>query len=538
LIIYSKKARGKMSLKEIKEWKELQRHYDEMKDAHIRDLFKRDPNRPDKFVIEDIGLYVDFSKNIITQKTLELLVNLAESRGLKQAIEDMYEGKKINITENRPALHIALRNRSNRPIYVDGRDVMQDVNAVLDKMTRFSEGISTGKVKGFTGKRIKNVVNIGIGGSDLGPAFVYEALRFYSNREINVSFLSNIDPAHITEILRDKSWEETLFIVASKTFTTLETMTNAESAKRWILENAKDERAIGYHFVATTANRDAAIRFGINPENIFVFWDWVGGRYSLCSAIGLPIVIAIGAENFLELLDGFHEMDNHFRHTPFHKNIPVVLGLIGLWYNNFFGAQSYAIIPYSYYLRDLAFHLQQLDMESNGKGVDKEGNMLDYNTGPIIWGGMGTNSQHAFFQLLHQGTRFVPMDFIGFFSPLNPISDHHRKLISNMFAQAQALAFGRDRDGSHPHRGFPGNRPSNIIMAERLTPSSLGKLIALYEHRVFVQAVIWGINPFDQWGVELGKELAKKIMNGLSSDRELELDPSTERLIKRFSAYI
>ena len=527
-----------MPLKKLKEWKNLEQHFKEISNLHIRDLFKIEPKREENFVIEDIGLYVDFSKNIITEKSLDLLIKLANACGLHKAIEDMFIGNKVNVTENRPALHIALRNRSNSPIYIDGKNIMKDVNAVLNKMIKFSEGIRSGKIKGFTGKRIKNIINIGIGGSDLGPSFVCEALKFYSYRDINVFFLSNVDPNHITEILRNISWEETLFIVASKTFTTLETMTNAETAKKWILDNAKDEKAVRYHFVATTSNEEAAIRFGIDPENVFLFWDWVGGRYSLCSAIGLPIVIAIGPENFLELLQGFHEMDNHFRNTPFHKNIPVILGLIGIWYNNFFGAESYAIIPYDYYLRDLHLHLQQLDMESNGKCVDMDGNRVTYHTGPVIWGGMGTNAQHAFFQLLHQGTRFVPIDFIGFFKPLNPISNHHDKLISNMFAQAEALAFGKEEE-SNPYKKFYGNRPSNIIMAEKLTPSSLGKLIALYEHKVFTQAVIWNINPFDQWGVELGKKLAKNIINEFEflDNRKSLHDPSTQKLIFRYLKY-
>lgn len=529
---------GSMDLKETREWKALKRHYDEMKDVHIRDLFKADPERSENFIIEDLGLYVDFSRNIITKRTMDLLIRLAEARGLPQAVEDMFEGRRINVTENRPALHIALRNRSNMPIYVDGRDVMQDVNAVLRRMIRFSDEIRSGKRQGFTGKRIRNVVNIGIGGSDLGPKAVCKALSHYCKEDQNVFFLSNIDPDHITEILKEISWEETLFIVASKTFSTLETITNAQTAKKWIIENAGDERAVGHHFAATTANRDAALGFGIDSDNIFLFWDWVGGRYSLCSAIGLPIMIAIGAENFTELLDGFHEMDNHFRYAPLKQNIPVILGLIGVWYINFFGAQTHAVIPYSYHLRELVLHLQQLDMESNGKGVDKEGNRLDYDTGPIIWGDAGTNCQHAFFQLLHQGTRFVPVDFIGFFRALNPISDHHKKLIANMIAQAEALAFGKEVDAP-PYRRFPGNRPSNIIMADKLTPSAVGKLIALYEHKVFVQAAIWGINPFDQWGVELGKELATKIVHELcsDSDKELSHDTSTNRLIKRLRSY-
>ncbi len=519
-------------LTETSEWRELKKHFDEIKTKTIKELFEQDKDRAEKFVIEDIGLYVDFSKNIITEKTIELLIKLAEAQSLKQKIEDMFLGKKINNTENRPALHVALRNRSENPIYVDGKDIMQDIKAVLKKAEQFAEDIRSGKRKGLTGKRIRYVVNIGIGGSDLGPLAVYEALRDYHKEDITVLFLSNVDPAQIKDILKTVPWEETIFIVASKTFTTLETMTNAETIKRWLLENAKDKDVVKYHFVATTSNKEAALEFGIDPENIFLFWEWVGGRYSLCSSIGLPVMIAIGKEGFSELLDGFYQMDQHFRNTPFQENIPVILGLIGIWYNNFFDAQTHAVIPYSYRLRKLVLHLQQLDMESNGKSVDREGKAVSYSTGPIVWGGEGTNSQHAFFQLLHQGTRFVPIDFIGFFKPTFSIADHHEKLISNMFAQAEALAFGSD-EGTVYKRCLV-NRPSNRIMAEKLTPSSVGKIIALYEHRTFVQACIWNINPFDQWGVELGKKLAKKIIKELVSDQITGHDPSTKRLINKY----
>jgi glucose-6-phosphate isomerase len=514
------------------EWQELKKHFNEIKEKHIRELFEQDKNRIEKFVIEDVGLYVDFSKNIISEKTLELLIKVAEARNLAQKIEDMFCGKNVNNTENRPALHVALRDRSGRAIYVNGKNIMQDVKGVLKKAELFAEELRSGIRKGLTGKRIRYVVNIGIGGSDLGPSAVYEALRDYSKKDIAVFFLSNVDPAQIKEVLEKVPWEETLFIVASKTFTTLETMTNAETIKRWLLKNSKDRNVLKYHFAAATSNKDAALEFGIDPENVFLFWDWIGGRYSVCSSVGLPVMIGIGKERFSELLDGFYQMDQHFRNRPFHKNIPVILGLINIWYNNFFGAQSFAVIPYSYRLRKLVLHLQQLDMESNGKSIDKEGNPVSYDTGPIVWGGMGTNSQHAFFQLLHQGTRLIPIDFIGFFRPVSSVADHHEKLISNMFAQAEALAFGSNEGPLY--KRCPGNKPSNIIMAEKLTPSSIGKIIALYEHRTFVQACIWNINPFDQWGVELGKKLAKEIIKELSSGQIGEHDPSTRRLIFRY----
>ncbi len=515
-----------------REWEQLRAHFFKMKDIHIRDLFIKDPNRAERFVIEDIGLYVDFSKNLITDETINLLIELAESQRLSEKIEALFQGEKINNTEDRAALHVALRDISASSFYVDGEDIMKDIKDVLKKMEYFSEQIRNGKRRGFTGKTIKHIVNIGIGGSDLGPSAVYEALKEYSTDKVTVSFLSNVDPAHMRDILKGKDWEETIFIVASKTFTTLETITNAQRIKKWILENAKDKEAIKYHFAATTSNLEAALEFGIDPENIFLFWDWVGGRYSLCSSIGLPVMIAIGKENFYKLLNGFHQMDLHFRKSPFDKNIPVILALISIWYNNFFNAQTHAIITYSYPLRRLVLHLQQLEMESNGKCVDREGNPIPYTTSPIIWGGMGTNAQHAFFQLLHQGKRFVPVDFIGFFKDNGSDFEQHKRLISNMFAQAEALAFGK-KDSSG-HKWFPGNRPSNIIMAEILNPENLGKIISLYEHKTFVQAVIWNINPFDQWGVELGKKLAKKIIKELASDQIIEHDPSTKRLINKY----
>lgn len=533
-----------MRLNESKEWCDLQAHFEKIRDVHIRDLFAEDLSRADKFTLEILGLYVDISKNRITEETLRLLVNLAKAVDLEKAIDDMFEGKKINKTENRAVLHTALRNRTNRPIYVDGRDVMPDVNRVLEKMAVFSKKVRTGKWKGFTGKRIKNIINIGIGGSDLGPAFVCDALKHYSDRDLHMGFVSNIDSTDIVETLRGKSPEETLFIVASKTFTTQETMTNAKTAREWLLSYMSDEEAVASHFAAVSTNEAAVQEFGIDRENIFGFWDWVGGRYSLTSAIGLPIMIFIGPGHFFDLLEGFHEMDRHFRNTPFEKNVPVLLGLIGIWYNNFFDAQSYAVLPYDQYMRRFTAYLQQADMESNGKSIDKSGQRVDYQTGPIVWGEPGTNGQHAFYQLIHQGTKLVPADFIGFAQPLNPSGDHHFKLISNLFAQTEALAFGKNAEIVRaegideklvPYMCFEGNRPSNTIMAEKLTPSTLGKLIALYEHKIFTQGVIWDIYSFDQWGVQLGKALADTILPELVSDsNDLGHDSSTNRLIRYF----
>ena len=533
-----------MELTGSKEWRDLEAHFEKMKDVHIKELFEKDPGRARKFTIETLGLYVDISKNRITEETIRLLVSLAKAVGLEKAIDDMFEGKKINKTENRPVLHIALRNHSNKPIYVDGRDVMPEVNGVLEKMAGFSKKVRSGEWKGFTGKRIKNIVNIGIGGSDLGPAFVCDALKYYSARDLNMSFVSNIDPTDIVETLRGKSPEETLFIVASKTFTTQETMTNAETARDWILDKMRDKKAIASHFVAVSTNEEAVKGFGIDLDNIFGFWDWVGGRYSLTSAIGLPIMISIGPEHFSDLLEGFHHMDRHFRDTPLEENIPVLLGLIGIWYNNFFDAQSHAILPYDQYMHRFTAYLQQADMESNGKSIDKRGHRVAYQTGPIIWGEPGTNGQHAFYQLIHQGTKLVPADFIGFGRPLNPSGDHHLKLISNLFAQTEALAFGKSdktvraegiEERLVPYMSFEGNRPTNTIMAEQLSPSTLGKLVALYEHKIFTQGVIWDIYSFDQWGVQLGKALANTILPELSSDSDdLEHDPSTNNLIRYF----
>jgi glucose-6-phosphate isomerase len=533
-----------MGLTALKEWKDLEIHFEKIKNIHIKELFEKDSDRAKNFTIETLGLFVDISKNRITEETIRLLLNLAKAANLKKAINDMFEGKKINETEDRAVLHVALRNRSNKPIYVDGKDVMPDVNAVLEKMADFSMMVRSGKWKGFTGKRIKNIVNIGIGGSDLGPVFVYEALKYYSDRNLNVSFVSNIDPSHIVETLMDKSPEETLFIIASKTFTTQETMTNANTARQWVLSHLTDDKAIASHFVAVSNNEKKVKDFGINVNNMFGFWDWVGGRYSLTSAIGLPVMISIGHENFFDLLKGYHEMDCHFRDTPFEKNIPVLLGLIGIWYNNFFKAESHAILPYDQYLHRFPAYLQQADMESNGKSVDKEGQKVDYETGPIIWGEPGTNGQHSFYQLIHQGTKLIPADFIGFTKSNNPRIDHHLKLLSNLFAQTEALAFGKNEEEVRnegieerlvPYMCFEGNHPTTTIMAQQLTPSILGKLIALYEHKIFTQGFIWNIYSFDQWGVQLGKDLANKILPELSSEKNnLMHDSSTNNLIRYF----
>ena len=537
-----------MDLTALKKWKDLQAHFEKVKNIHLRELFERDPDRAEKFTLESLGLYVDISKNRITEETIQLLIDLAKAAGLDKAIDDMFSGKKINETEDRAVLHVALRNRSNKPVYMDGKDVMPEVNAVLDKMAGFSGKIRSGEWKGFTGKRIKNIINIGIGGSDLGPVFVCEALKYYSDRNLNVGFVSNIDSTHIVETLVGKSPEETLFIVASKTFTTQETMTNADTARKWILEHLRDEEAVASHFVAVSTNEEGVKEFGIDPENMFVLWDWVGGRYSLTSAIGLPIMISIGPENFFDLLQGYHEMDCHFRDTPAAENIPVILGLIGIWYNNFFHAQSHAILPYDQYLHRFTAYIQQVDMESNGKSIDKEGREVTYQTGPIIWGEPGTNGQHAFYQLIHQGTKLIPADFIGFARPLNPLSDHHIKLIANLFAQTEALAFGKSDEAVKvegveerlvPYKTFAGNRPTNTIMADKLTPSVLGRLVALYEHKIFTQGVIWNIYSFDQWGVQLGKVLANRILLELSSEiGDLTHDSSTNNLIRYFKRMV
>ncbi len=496
--------------------------------------------------VEDCGLMLDYSKNRVTAKTLQLLLALAEGAKLGDAVQRMFGGEKINATEGRAVLHTALRNRSGDPVTVDGQDVMPGVLAVLDRLAAFSEQIRDRRWKGFTGRPIRNVINIGIGGSDLGPVMAYEALKPFSDRRLTVRFVSNIDGTHLAEATRDLDPAETLFIVASKTFTTQETMTNAHSARAWLLDALKDDQAVAKHFVALSTNRRGVADFGIDAEaNMFEFWDWVGGRYSLPSAIGLSLMIAIGPENFLRLLDGYHAMDRHFRTTPLERNMPVILGLLGIWYNNFFDAQSHAILPYDQYLCRFAAYFQQGDMESNGKSTTIDGPPVQWQTGPVIWGEPGTNGQHAFYQLLHQGTKLIPADFIGFARSHNPLGDHHDKLMANFFAQTEALAFGKSVEQVRaegvpaelvPHKVFEGNRPTNTIMAEVLDPETLGKLIALYEHKIFVQGVIWGINSFDQWGVELGKVLAKRILPELQAKGEAELkhDGSTNQLISWF----
>ncbi|MBN2435343.1 MAG: glucose-6-phosphate isomerase [Spirochaetes bacterium] len=525
------------------QWKALAKHRRKFEKVSLKQLFAEDPERAKKYTVKDEDIYFDYSKNLINDNTMSLLLSLAESCDLSCEIENMFTGKKINETENRSVLHTALRNRSNSPVMVDGVNIMEDVNRVLEKMREFSDGIRSGERTGFTGKKFRNIVNIGIGGSDLGPVMVTEALKPYVNRDLKLYFVSNIDGTHLAEVIRDIDAEETLFIVASKTFTTLETMTNAHSARKWLLEKLGNEESIAKHFVALSTNADAVSAFGIDTQNMFEFWDWVGGRYSLTSAIGLSIMIALGYENFSSLLDGFHAMDNHFRTRPFGENIPVIMALLGIWYNNFFDAQSYALLPYDQYMHRFAAYFQQGDMESNGKSVSRNGKVVDYQTGPVIWGEPGTNGQHAFYQLIHQGTKLIPADFIGFAQSHNPIGDHHIKFMSNFFAQPEALAFGKSREqliaeGEKeeliPFKIFEGNRPTNSIMAKKLTPFVLGKLIAMYEHKIFVQGIIWDIYSFDQWGVQLGKVLAEKIIPELTSDEPLKHDSSTSALINYF----
>jgi glucose-6-phosphate isomerase len=528
------------------EWKALKKHADTIKATHLRDLFRDDPDRGKRFALESCGLYLDYSKNRITVETLKLLFDLARACRVPEAAQDMFTGRKINETEKRAVLHIALRNRSNTPILVDRKDVMPDVNAVLDKMAGFAARVRAGHWLGYTGKPIKNIVNIGIGGSDLGPVMAYEALKPYTARQFTVRFVSNVDATHFAECTRDLDPAETLFIVASKTFTTQETMTNAESARTWCLNTLKDKAAVARHFVAVSTAADEVAKFGIDTANMFGFWDWVGGRYSLCSAIGLPVMIAIGPENFIKMLEGYHAMDRHFAEAPLEQNMPVLLALIGLWYNNFFNAQTQAILPYDQYLHRFAAYFQQADMESNGKGKDKQGKAVQWETGPVIWGEPGTNGQHAFYQLIHQGTKLIPCDFIGFIKSQNPIGDHHDKFMANFFAQTQALAFGKTEsevvaEGTPaklvPFKVFDGNRPTNSILAEKLTPELLGSLIALYEHKIFVQGVIWNVYSFDQWGVQLGKVLANKILPELQAkDAPLNHDTSTNELINRYRA--
>ena len=527
-------------------WKALRSHARKVRALHLRDLFAKDPKRGDRLTVEAAGLTLDYSKNRVTDETLKLLVKLARESGLKPRINAMFRGRKINVTEKRAVLHVALRAPRGASIVVDGKNVVPDVHAVLDKMAEFSTRVRSGAWKGNTGKRIKNVVNIGIGGSDLGPVMAYEALRHYSERSMTFRFVSNVDGTDLAEGVRDLDAAETLFVVSSKTFTTLETMTNAGSARAWCLERlGGDPKAVAKHFVAVSTNAEKVSAFGIDTANMFGFWDWVGGRYSMDSAIGLSTMLAVGPDNFRALLDGFHEMDEHFRSAPFEKNLPVLHALLGIWYTNFFGAQTVAILPYDQYLKRFPAYLQQLIMESNGKRVTLEGAAVDYDTGPVIWGEPGTNGQHSFYQLIHQGTRLIPCDFIAFVETLNPLGRHHDILMANVFAQAEALAFGKTPaqvraegtpDWLVPHRVFEGNRPSNTILARRLTPETLGKLVALYEHSVFTQGTVWGIDSFDQWGVELGKVLAQRIIPELEASVEPALahDNSTNGLIRRY----
>jgi glucose-6-phosphate isomerase len=537
-----------MSLKQptqLPEWKALAEHFSEIRGQHLRDLFAADPQRGKRLAVEAEGLYFDYSKNRLTDETLGLLLALARASGVQEHTRAMFEGEKINVTEKRAVLHVALRAPRDQQIIVDGENVVPAVHAVLDKMADFSNRVTSGEWKGFTGKRIRNVINIGIGGSDLGPVMAYEALRYYSQRDMTFRFVSNVDGTDFVEATRDLDPAETLFIISSKTFTTIETMTNARSARNWSLKTLGDDKAVARHFVAVSTNAEEVSKFGIDTANMFEFWDWVGGRYSYDSAIGLSLMLAIGPDNFRQMLAGFHAMDEHFRTAPPERNLPVLLGLIGIWYNNFFGAQTVAILPYDHYLGRLPAYLQQLDMESNGKHVDLDGNTVDYQTGPIIWGQPGTNGQHAYYQLIHQGTKLIPCDFIGFSQALNPLGRHHDLLMANFFAQTEALAFGKTEaevkadgvaDFQVAHRTFEGNHPTNTILADRLTPETLGKLVALYEHKVFVQGTIWKINSFDQWGVELGKVLANRIIPELESPAEPQLshDSSTNTLIERY----
>jgi glucose-6-phosphate isomerase len=527
-------------------WKSLATHYRKVSKLHMRTLFAKDPKRGERMALEAVGLYLDYSKNRVTDETLRLLIRLAEESGLRGRIDAMFRGEKINITENRAVLHVALRAPRGTTILVDGKNVVPDVHAVLDRMAAFSDRVRSGEWKGHAGKRIRNVVNIGIGGSDLGPVMAYEALKHYSDRALTFRFISNIDGTDFAEAVQDLDPAETLFIVSSKTFTTLETMTNAQTARSWSLRGlGGDEKSVAKHFVAVSTNAAEVSKFGIDTANMFGFWDWVGGRYSMDSAIGLSTMVAIGPGNFRAMLDGFHQLDEHFRTAPFQQNLPVLMGLLGVWYSDFFGAETVAVLPYEQYLKRFPAYLQQLTMESNGKHVTVEGAAVTYPTGPIYWGEPGTNGQHSFYQLIHQGTRLIPCDFIAFGKPLNQLGRHHDMLMANVFAQSEALAFGKTpeqvkAEGTPewlvPHRVFEGNRPSNTILADRLTPEVLGKLVGLYEHMVFTQGVIWRINSFDQWGVELGKVLAQRISPELESEAEpvLSHDSSTNALIRRY----
>jgi glucose-6-phosphate isomerase len=533
-------------LTERRAWKALTAHHKKVKELHLRDLFAGDPKRGERMTAEAVGLFLDYSKNRVNDETIKLLLQLAEESGLRARIDAMFRGEKINITEKRAVLHVALRTPRGVSVVVDGENVVPQVHAVLDRMAEFSDRVRSGAWKGHTGKRIRNVINIGIGGSDLGPVMAYEALKHYSDRAMTFRFVSNVDGTDFAEAVLDLDPAETLFIVSSKTFTTLETMMNARTARAWLFAGlGGDERSVARHFVAVSTNAAEVSKFGIDTANMFPFWDWVGGRYSMDSAIGLSTMLAIGSANFRALLDGFHRMDEHFRTAPFERNLPVLMGLLGVWYTDFFGAQTVAVLPYEQYLKRFPAYLQQLTMESNGKRVTLDGTAVDYDTGPIYWGEPGTNGQHSFYQLIHQGTKLIPCDFIAFVEPLNPLGRHHDVLLANVFAQAEALAFGKTPeqvkaegtpDWLVPHRVFEGNRPSNAILAQRLTPEALGALIALYEHSVFTQGAVWNIDSFDQWGVELGKVLAQRIIPELESETEPTLghDSSTNNLIRRY----
>ena len=537
-----------MSVTQLPQWKALENHAATMRDAHPRDLFQQNPGRAETFSLEACSLWMDYSKNLITSETLDLLLDLARARGLESEIQAMFDGEKINRTENRAVLHVALRNRPDQPMRVDGEDVMPKVTAVRRKMADFARRVQSGEWRGHTGQPIRNVVNIGIGGSDLGPVMVYEALKHYSDRGRTFRFVSNVDATHFYEATRDLDPRETLFIVASKTFTTQETMTNAHTARSWLLETLGDEAAVAKHFVAVSTNAEGVRDFGIDTDNMFEFWDWVGGRYSLTSAIGLSLITALGEAHFDALLEGYREMDTHFRTAPLEKNMPVIAALLGVWYGNFLDADTTAILPYDQYLHRFAAYFQQADMESNGKSVDRKGRPVDYQTGPIIWGEPGTNGQHAFYQLIHQGTRMIPCDFIGFARSLNPIGDHHAKLMANFFAQQEALAFGKTEaqvraEGTPeelvPYKTFAGGKPSTCIMAPQLTPQALGSLLALYEHKIFSQGIVWDIYSFDQWGVELGKQLAKKILPEMEAGQSADLqhDSSTNAQIRYYQKH-
>jgi glucose-6-phosphate isomerase len=540
------KASEVKPLTQRKAWIALKAHAKQMESTHLRQLFDEDAKRAEKFTVEAIGLYFDYSKNRVIEKTMKLLVDLARESGLGARMEAMFSGEKINITENRAVLHVALRAPEDASILVDGKNVVPEVHAVLDKMANFCDRVRSGAWKGHTGKRIRNVINVGIGGSDLGPVMAYEALKHYSERSITFRFVSNVDGTDFAEAVVDLDPAETLFIISSKTFTTLETMTNAHSAREWALKGlGGDEKAVAKHFVAVSTNAAEVSKFGIDTANMFGFWDWVGGRYSMDSAIGLSTMLAVGPENFRAMLAGFHAMDEHFRTTPFEHNIPVLLGLLGVWYTDFFGAETVAVLPYEQYLKRFPAYLQQLTMESNGKHVTLEGKTVNYETGPIYWGEPGTNGQHSFYQLIHQGTRLIPCDFIAFGKALNPLGRHHDVLVANVCAQSEALAFGKTAkqvkaegtpDWLVAHRVFEGNRPSNTILLEQLTPEALGKLVALYEHSVFTQGTVWQINSFDQWGVELGKALAQRIIPELEgkADPDLKHDSSTNAVIRQY----